>query len=317
MKKRVIGIGILLVSGLFLWFSPLPYLIRGYLNHESFYRGMPASFWGMRLSEDIPPLPPVAEKVLPPTLLTRTATGTLAEGGRSAVPVLAELLKHENENTRCNAVYSLWLMGPEAEEAIPQIIELLDHETFWPAQESAVKFLGDRGRKARTAIPTLCRLRSDPCSYVRWEVAQTLGKVDPESRAAVPALIDLLNDEDSVVRGSAAESLGGMGSAAKESIPSLTRHLEDGDSEVQVYVVEALWKLTQKAKLVLPTLIKIVENGEDKAGAIRVLTLLGIEAIPAIPALRRALNDRYELVRKEAATLLTQLDPQFTAVSNR
>src|SRR5438094_10170438 len=116
MKKRVVGIGIVVASGLFLWFSPLPYLIRGYLNHEPFYRRMPASYWGKRLSCDIPPLPPIAEKVLPPTSLTRTAMGTLTEGGRSAIPVLVELLKHKNENTRMWAVYSLWLMGPEAEE---------------------------------------------------------------------------------------------------------------------------------------------------------------------------------------------------------
>src|SRR5438270_11464149 len=103
-KKRIVRIGIITAFGLYLWFSPLPYVIRGYLNHESFYGGMPASYWGKRLSCDIPLLPPVAEKVLPPTSLTRGAIGTLRDGGRSAIPVLVELLEHEIENTRCNAV---------------------------------------------------------------------------------------------------------------------------------------------------------------------------------------------------------------------
>src|SRR5260370_41264516 len=100
MKKRAVGIGIIMASGMFLWFSPLPYLIRGYWNHEPFYRGMPASYWGKRLRRDIPPLPAVAEKFLPPSPLTRTAMGTLTAGGRAALPVLAELLKHKNKNTR-------------------------------------------------------------------------------------------------------------------------------------------------------------------------------------------------------------------------
>src|SRR5260370_23438764 len=104
MKKRAVGIGIIMASGMFLWFSPLPYLIRGYWNHEPFYRGMPASYWGKRLSRDIPPLPPVAEKVLPPTLLTRTAMGTLTDAGSSALPAVVELLKHKNEQTRLAAV---------------------------------------------------------------------------------------------------------------------------------------------------------------------------------------------------------------------
>ncbi len=147
-------------------------------------------------------------------------------------------------------------------------------------------------------------------------MAQALGKIDPESRPAVLALIDLFDDSDPVVRGSAAQSLGQMGSAANEAIPALIRHLDDDDAEAEVYVAEALWRLTGKANSILPVLIRIVEKGEAKEQSIRVLSLLGKEAMPAIPALRHALSDRYEFVRKSSATLLMQLDPDFKVDPN-
>lgn len=126
---------------------------------------------------------------------------------------------------------------------IEYIIKALEYEDTY-VRDSAAEALGEIGPEAKDAIPTIIDLLQDGRVYVRESAANALGEIGPYANEAVPALITALGDEDSWVRVYAAEALGKIG--VKEAVPALIKALEDEDKYVRGEAVRALKKITGK-----------------------------------------------------------------------
>jgi HEAT repeat protein len=301
MKRRLfMGLGVVLaLLAVGVWIEPTG-VVLGWMNGEAFYRNRPTRYWSKALISSDP--------------ATQAQTHqALKEGGRSAVPVLAEVLqKDDNAEARWKAADLLGRPGPDARQepaalsalssalkdadsqvravaatalasagpAGPEAIPALQAMLATPDCLPALRALALYGHGAAPAIERIIvLLRQEGDGEIRWNAARTLGKIGPAAKEAVPALqAAMKEDRDPLVREHAAEALGGIGPDAKEAIPALVQALKDPDARV-------------------------------RRDAVRSLGQLGTAARSAVESIRPLLQDKEERVRKAARTSLQQIDP--------
>ena len=134
-------------------------------------------------------------------MIAAAALGGMGPEAKTAVPVLAELLKDKDSYVRLAAASALWQIGPKAETDILVLAELLkDKESY--IRLAAALALWSIGPKAETNAELLMG-KDDVCE----SAVMALGDIGPEAKAAVPALTVLLGDRSEYIRNAAAEAL--------------------------------------------------------------------------------------------------------------
>lgn len=300
MKRRfLMSLGVVLaLLAVGVWIEPTG-VVLGWMNGEAFYQNRPTRYWAKALTSSDP--------------ATQAQTHqALKEGGRSAAPVLVEVLqkddnaearwkaadllgrlgpegrqapaalsaltaalKDANPHVRAVAATALDSLGPAGPEAIPALQDLLATPDCLPALRALAKYGADAASAIGKIVPLL-RHKDD--SEIRWNAARTLGKIGPAAKEAAPKLVEAMKDPEPLVREHAAEALGDIGPEAKETIPELVKALQDADARVRRDAVRSLGQMGPAAKS-------------------------GIESI------RPLLKDKEERVRKAARTSLQQIEP--------
>lgn len=203
----------------------------------------------------------------------------LAARGKAALPGILRGLA--NDKARPYAVHVAALLGPDAEPALPALLE-------------AWKGTAD-----------------DP--ELRAEIQFTLAEIGPAAAAAVPALTNSLASEDPQVRHSACYALGRIGPAAKGAVAALRKMLESADDTEQLRGIWALLKiLPQDAavkQMAVPLLMGAFEDEREvvRLEAAKSLGEIGSLARSAVPVLRKALNDESVHVREAAQAALDKI----------
>jgi HEAT repeat protein len=162
--------------------------------------------------------------------------GELGKIGRWAVPGLISILKNDEPVVRQYAAMALARIGPEAENAVPTLIEVLEERNNdTEVRRLVATALGMIGPNAKAGISVLTNRLQDreEDGEVRGAAAQALGMIGPEAKVAVPALIESLKDNDSRIRGFALAALERIGPPPKAHIPTLLAALKDDDLEVR------------------------------------------------------------------------------------
>jgi HEAT repeat protein len=149
--------------------------------------------------------------------------------------------------------------------------------------------------KVKDEIDIQIDLLKDPDWVVRREAAITLGEMGDER--CVEPLCKALYDGDWQVREVAVEALGQIGSPAVEMLIKMVR-----DWDVRKYVIMALGKIRDER--VLDPLMLQLRSDEFKDDATNALVELGE---PALERLVKALQDKDELVRKQAVLALGRI----------
>ena len=170
-------------------------------------------------------------------------------------------------------------------ERIPQAVSLLSKlltDADHLARRYAAEELGKLGEAAVDVIPALKRMFQDSDPSVRKSATRALGGVGVGKgvEEAKLALIEALQHEDSGVRSEATWALLAIGKEAKTAIPALLQALQDHVFWVKVSAIQVIGKM--------------VESEEDAQEE-------------AITALKNALQDEDNEVRKEAQKALTTI----------
>lgn len=152
---------------------------------------------------------------------------------RAAVPELIEALRAGN----ANAARALGGIGPEAADAVPVLIEVLDKPDS-PIARDAIAALKWIGPAARPAVPRLVELLDYPFAdqHRAGRMMRTLAHLGSDAAPAVPKLVEMIEtareeaflapngaaefSSDFVV-GEAISALGHMGTAARPAVPLL------------------------------------------------------------------------------------------------
>jgi hypothetical protein len=252
-------------------------ILQGVLYRESFYLGKPTNYWGRLIQErehwalsrfSPRPFPWnwIDRLVRPLGGKQRTDLEKLIEpllaGDPAVVPVLIELLGHEDEGVRVTATQGLRAVGPAATDAVPALARGLRGTE--EVQEKSFQALAAIGPGARAAIPALREIiRAGPglgpafegytagdsytAKWPRIAAAMVLWRITPEDEDILPTLLHVLNDReepDERLRGAAIETLGDIGPRANAAVPGLLQVIKTDENGYYVeQATEALKKI--------------------------------------------------------------------------
>ena len=306
----------------------------GWLRREATYQGKPTNFWISALRKD-----PFLGYMAPQD----DAIKLLAEGGSDSVPVLSDILREKDWQTREKALRALVEMGAQAKAAVPAVAEkirteanenLLQREVdilvrldlnaavpalFWvwkehPSARSrnrALSIVTGFGPKSKEAAPALTEILKDSDPHIRVVAAATLWQINEQAAPLLPTLLDGAKSDNTEVRALALHTLcvigpEEIGPATKEVMPSIVEGLEAKDAEVRSKGVSALGKIAPE-QTSAPRLIAALKDEAPVVRSNAAYFLGRIGAKEAVPALIAALKDETADVRHSAAFSLSMM----------
>lgn len=193
------------------------------------------------------------------------------------------------------------------EITVKECIEQLDHNDF-NVRRSAARALEEKAPEARGAIDALIAALEDEDEYVRAAAARALGNIGPEAERAIPELVKMMKNHAMIDRMAAAAGLGGIGPKARESIPLLAEALgsQAEDHNVKYRAAEALGNIGPEA---VPALAKTLKNNQYFVRRISARALGNTRAVSAVAPLIEALEDDDRSVRSISAQALGKIRP--------
>ncbi len=152
-------------------------------------------------------------------------TAALGKIGSAAVPSIVKLLKSNDESLHWDAAQALGNMGPEAIDAVPDLIRTFKTEkrqtrdnTGFLVAERAVIALGKIGSGA---VPHLVKCFRSKVGTVRRHAVEALRSMGPLAKDAVPYLLEELKDKNIGVSASAASALIIIDPGSVDRIPDI------------------------------------------------------------------------------------------------
>ncbi len=127
-----------------------------------------------------------------PNLMMRY--GHLQEGHGTGYWI--DALNTPDTAARRHAIYSLGMLGPAAEDAVPAVTNVMLHDPDGKTRGDASLALLKMLPASRNIVPELAQALSDPEPVVRMNAATILFRLKEDSRPAVPALIAAMKDKD-------------------------------------------------------------------------------------------------------------------------
>jgi HEAT repeat protein len=260
-----------------------------------------------------------------------------------AAPMLVSSVRHSDPRVRAAAARALADVTTKPDVTIPALIGALGDEQM-PVVASAIDGLVAQGAKvvepasralksaklrpaaivvlkrlgpaAKDSVPALVQaMNAEPKLEVRREIFFALAAIGPGSEEAVPLLIPNLTHENVKVRNGASYALGKIGPKAKSALPTLRKNMSSRDDPFLPLI--SAWALAQidyenaeTVELTLPLFIKALEHQEVlvRVEAANSLALFGPRAKEAVPALKKAADDRDRHVREAAAAALKKIE---------
>ena len=167
--------------------------------------------------------------------------------GPPAIPLLVELLQHQQVSFRRFAVDALIDLTPDTESVQPVLRRALRDEDSMVAADAA-RALGALARRASPSVRALINALSHEEPHVRIYTAEALASIGPNASLATRQLAKALDDPVPGVRWAAAEALGSIGPAAQSAVPQLIEALKDEFLYVRICAAEALGSIGPKAQ---------------------------------------------------------------------
>ncbi len=167
--------------------------------------------------------------------------------GPPAIPLLLDLLRHEQVSFRQFAVDAFIDLTPETVSIQPTLRRALRDEDSMVAADAA-RALGALGHRASPSVGALVRALSHEEPHVRIYAAEALASIGPNAQAATKALARALSDPIPGVRWAAGEALASIGPAAHTAVPQLIEALKDEFLYVRICAAGALGSIGPKAQ---------------------------------------------------------------------
>jgi HEAT repeat protein len=256
------------------------------------------------------------------------ALATTATPTHDVVHALLEVLKdagsadsrqNNYKYPRASAAIALGMMGAEASEAVPTLVEILAENGTWEFQRAANCFaLGRIGRCASNALPALKRALQDTSPIVRAHAARAIEAIAPLNGTAggivgaaqvsdIPALIRTLTSKSKRTNSKAIEGLCVLGEFAGTTKPVAKKGSRKTAPPVHESISLAIGYLEALPQPPSPEEIARQEKaGAFSAEARQYLMALGGVQQGIVPTLLEALaqgdqNERVIAIRRLAA----------------
>lgn len=167
--------------------------------------------------------------------------------GPPAIPLLVELLRHQQVEIRRLAADALIDLAPDTVWIQPALRRSLRDEDSMVVADSA-RALGALRSRASPSVNALVNALSHEEPHVRIYAAEALASIGPKASAATKDLARALRDPIPGVRWSAGEALGSIGPAAQSAVPQLIEALKDKFLYVRICAAGALGSIGPKSQ---------------------------------------------------------------------
>lgn len=144
------------------------------------------------------------------------AAGAVAKTGKAGVGRLVTALRDSSSGVRKYAARGLGLIGPDAKEALPQLVRLL---------------------------------KTDRDTDVRREAATALGRIGTDTEESLVTLIDLVKSRNKDLLLSAIMAIGDSHADSVEAVECLVPFLSDPDLDARLFATMSLRMLKARTKL--------------------------------------------------------------------
>lgn len=237
------------------------------------------------------------------------ALGKFGPPAVAALPTLIAATKDADHYVRANAIEALVELELPPDQILPTLVAALkDTDSY--VRFTTISKLEELGPAAATAVPELIELlQHDEDVKVRWNAAEAIGRIDADGKLGIPALTNALKSSFPLVRRFAAMGLAAKGPKAVSAQPILQQLLNDSDSGARVAAAEAVWKIGRDSKEALPVLNQVLEKGDGfgPMWAAEVIGEMGSEARDTIPGLRKMLKVDHSHFQQTAAQSLGKM----------
>ena len=167
--------------------------------------------------------------------------------GPPAIPLLVELLRHQQVDFRRFAADACIDLAPDTVRIQPALRQALRDEDSMVAADAA-RALGALRERASPSVLALVQTLSHEEPHVRIYAAEALASIGPKAAAATKSLTKALHDPIPGVRWAAGEALAGIGPAAHSAVPQLIEALKDKFLYVRICAAEALGSIGPNAR---------------------------------------------------------------------
>src|SRR4030095_8818418 len=167
--------------------------------------------------------------------------------GPPAIPLLVELLRHQQASFRRFAADALIDMTPDTESIQPALRRALRDEDSMVVADAA-RALGALSTKASPSVSALVKALAHDEPHVRIYAAEALANIGPKAAGATNDLARALGDPIPGVRWAAGEALSSIGPAAQSAVPQLIEALKDKFLYVRICAAGALGSIGPKAQ---------------------------------------------------------------------
>jgi HEAT repeat protein len=184
------------------------------------------------------------------------ALARLGADGNEAIPELRAMLKISNANWRDRAAFALKSLGPAAKDAVPDLVEQWRSAANIDLKlrfcEPILSIDKDKGK------PVIAWLREQSTSaniFYRIQVLRVLALHDASNPEVLKGLVAATRQQTGYYAGMALDALGQLGPAAKSALPDVRAAMKDRDVVKRARAAQALWKIDGKMDEALPVLI--------------------------------------------------------------
>jgi len=240
--------------------------------------------------------------------------GEMGPEAESAVPALVELLKTVDENLKREIFIALATIGPKASAGTASMMQILENPDAGDDSAGAAYVLAPIGEKK--TIPVLKGiLETSQSPQVLRSAAWAILQLDPENpkNAAVvmPHLFPAMSSEIPLVRKEAISAMSTLGQAARSAWPDIMEHAEsDPDASVRAESLRAVAEIQAPVSETLPVALASLKDPDVtvRNSARYLLGRIGKEGQIAAPVLREALRRGDPLERIVSAWALVNVD---------
>ncbi len=231
----------------------------------------------------------------------------LEPGPDVVAPLFADAYGKASEEARADMIDAAASLGGQV---VPRLVLGLENPNV---RREAIEILGKIGPDAAEAVPELLKYVDDEDPAVRADVFITLGNIGPAAKAGADAATKALQDSEEEVQSSAVYALGKIEPDPATCVDEITKLMESGNPRFATVCAWALVHIdpehSENFQRAIPLLIEALNHGQTfvQLEAVSTLGMIGPAAKAAIGPLEELADDPDPDVREAAAEAIKMI----------
>jgi HEAT repeat protein len=178
-------------------------------------------------------------------------------------------------------------------------------------QNCALTALERLGPQAKEAVPALVQLLDRPNAFIRSKSLRVLSRMGVAARPALPQLSRLTADPDESNRALALQALVQTGSVEPEVMDAIRGRLKDASVGIRLTALDALIERGEDLDVLLPTMASLAETAgiQQRLEVLRMIRGAGGRGVKALGIVAGRFGDSDPVARSTAAAIAGSLGP--------